>query len=107
MADQEKKQTSAEDDFLTVEQAAKTAGLSSASIYEACKRRLLPHYRLSGTGRRGKILIRPADLIAFIESQRVDVGARPSASAPVSLDSQAGPFSELDPQRLSRAWKRD
>ncbi len=106
MADQQDRQTVVvEDDLLTVELAAKASGLSTASIYEACKRRLMPHYRLSGTGRRGKILIRRADLVAFIESQRVEAAA-PSASARASSGSPVSPFSELDPERLRRAWKK-
>jgi hypothetical protein len=60
--------------FLTVAQAAKAAHISPSSIYEACDRKLLAHHRMSGTGRRGKILIRPEDLAAFIASCRVEVG---------------------------------
>jgi excisionase family DNA binding protein len=60
------------EEFLTAAQAAEKAGVSLSSIYEACRTRRLAHYKVSGKGRRGKILIRPEDLQAFIESQRVE-----------------------------------
>lgn len=62
------------EEFLTALVAAKRANMSVSSIYEACKHRRLAHYKMSGRGRRGKILIRPADLQAFVESQRVEAG---------------------------------
>ena len=64
--------------FLTVAQAAQSCGLSRSSVYEACKNKLLAHYRMSGTDRRGNILIRPADLDRFIESRRVEAGEVPA-----------------------------
>jgi excisionase family DNA binding protein len=76
--------------FLTVSQAAKAANLSCSSIYEACERKLLAHYRMSGTGRRGKILIRPADLAAFIESRRVEAGETRSPTPPLEHISLRG-----------------
>jgi len=66
-------------DFLDVKAAAELAGLSSSSMYEAIKNRLVAHYRMSGTGRRGAILIRRADLEKFIESRRVEVEAKAAA----------------------------
>jgi excisionase family DNA binding protein len=62
------------EEFLTAAEAAEQTGMSVSSIYEACKNRRLAHYKMSGRGRRGKVLIRPADLQAFIESQRVEAG---------------------------------
>jgi excisionase family DNA binding protein len=69
-----------DDDFLTVEEAAQRAKMSVSSIYHACDEKQLAHYRVSGKGRRGKILIRPADLDAFLESCRVEVGSLPERS---------------------------
>jgi hypothetical protein len=66
------------DEFLTVDQAAAASQMSSSALYDACRRKRLAHYRLSGAGRRGKILIRPADLREFIESCRVEAGAAPA-----------------------------
>jgi hypothetical protein len=70
-----------DEEFLTITEAAKAAKLSPSSIYDACQKRLLAHYRLSGSGRRGAIRIKPSDLAAFIERQRVEaegVGVAPS-----------------------------
>jgi excisionase family DNA binding protein len=63
--------------FLTVSQAAKAAKLSRSAIYEACDQKRLAHYRLSGGGRRGKIMIRPTDLETFIEGCRVEASPLP------------------------------
>ena len=61
--------------MLTVKQAAERAGVSPALIYQWCDERRLVHYRFGGSGRRGKIAIRPADLDAFLESCKVTPGA--------------------------------
>jgi excisionase family DNA binding protein len=57
--------------MLTVKQAAEWKGLSAQLIYLWCEERRLPHYRLGGRGRRGRILIDPADLDAFLETLKV------------------------------------
>jgi excisionase family DNA binding protein len=57
--------------MLTVKQAAEQKGLSQQLIYLWCEEQRLAHYRLGGRGRRGRILIDPADLDAFIESQKI------------------------------------
>jgi len=63
-----------DEEFLTIAEAAKATKLSQSSIYDACQKRLIAHYRLSGSGKRGAIRIKPSDLTAFIEGQRVEVG---------------------------------
>lgn len=67
--------------MLTVKQAAVRAGVSSALVYAWCEERRLAHYRCGGQGRRGKILIDPADLDAFMESCKVT----PAVSLPADL----------------------
>lgn len=67
--------------MLTVKQAASRAGVSSALVYQWCDERRLVHYRCGGQGRRGKILIHPADLDAFLEGCKVT----PEASLPPGL----------------------
>jgi excisionase family DNA binding protein len=57
--------------MLTVKQAATSKGLSPQLIYLWCEERRLPHYRLGGRGRRGRILIDPADLDAFLATLKV------------------------------------
>src|SRR4051794_33218228 len=95
---------------LTPKQAAERAGISPQLIYLWCAERRLPHLRAGGRGRRGRILIDPDDLDAFLVTLMVEVEGPPlqssSPSRPASSDPPAGPFSELDPNRLARAWTR-
>lgn len=58
--------------LLTVKEAAERAGVSESLIYEWCAERRLAHYRPGGKGKRGKILVAPADLDAFMESLKVE-----------------------------------
>jgi excisionase family DNA binding protein len=60
-----------ENKLLTVKEAARTAGVSAALIYQLCDERRLPHYRLGGRGRRGKILIDQDELDKFVASCKV------------------------------------
>ncbi len=57
--------------LLTPKEAADRIGVSSSLVYQWCDERRLPHYRMGGKGRRGKILIAPKDLDAFLASCRV------------------------------------
>ena len=57
---------------LTVKEAGEYAGVSPALIYLWCQEQRLPHYRFGSEGRRGKILIDPADLEAFMRRCRID-----------------------------------
>ncbi len=57
---------------LTVKEAAEHAGVSISLIYQLCEERRLPHYRLGGKGKRGKIMIDPRDLDNLLEDLRVD-----------------------------------
>jgi excisionase family DNA binding protein len=57
---------------LTVKQAASHAGVSRSMIYQWVEERRLPHTRLGGKGRRGKIFVEQADLDAFLAGCRVE-----------------------------------
>jgi excisionase family DNA binding protein len=57
--------------MFSVKQAAAAKGVSTQLIYLWCEERRLPHYRLGGRGRRGRILIDPADLDEFMETLKV------------------------------------
>ena len=48
--------------YLTVRQAAERVGVSASLVYQWCADGTLPHYRLGASGRRGKIVIDPAEL---------------------------------------------
>ena len=66
----------------TVKEAAIRAGVSSALVYEWCDERRLAHYRVGGAGKRGKILIEPADLDVFMASLKVEPREVPVRPAP-------------------------
>jgi hypothetical protein len=67
---------------LTPKLAAEHADVSQQLIYLWCEERRLPHYRLGGAGKRGKILIDPADLDAFMASLKVEAATTPETPAP-------------------------
>lgn len=58
--------------FLSVRQAAARVGVSASLVYRWCAEGTLPHYRLGGNGRRGKIVIAPADLDRHFADSRVE-----------------------------------
>ncbi len=58
--------------LLSVADAAEVAGVSPSMIYSWCAEQLLPHFRFATKGRRGKILISPAELDIFMQSCRVE-----------------------------------
>lgn len=56
---------------LSPKQVATREGISPALVYQWCDEGRLPHYRLGGQGRRGRILIDECDLDAFLESCKI------------------------------------
>ena len=58
--------------MLTVKQAAARLRISPSLVYSWCEDHLLPHYRMGGKGKRGKILIEEAVLEAFLQSRKVE-----------------------------------
>ena len=58
--------------MLTIKDAASVAGVSATLLYQWCQEKRLPHYRCGGDGRRGKILIKDAELWAFLDECRVE-----------------------------------
>jgi excisionase family DNA binding protein len=60
---------------LTPKRAAERAGVSEKLVYRWCAERRLSHYRCGGQGRRGRILIDPDDLDAFLLTLKIS--ARP------------------------------
>jgi excisionase family DNA binding protein len=64
------------DELRTPAQLAKEYPVSKSTIYSACQDGLLPHYRVpSRKGVRGKYLIKLADFLAWLESNRKAGGA--------------------------------
>jgi excisionase family DNA binding protein len=62
-------------ELLEVKEAAEVARASANLVYQWCQEKRLPHYRLGGQGKRGKILIKESDLLAFLESLKVTPSA--------------------------------
>lgn len=58
--------------YMTPSEAAEFVGISASLIYQLVEERRLSHYRVGGKGKRGKILIDPEDLSAFLEAQKVE-----------------------------------
>jgi len=56
--------------FLSVTEAAERIGVSESLVYQWVEERRIPHYRLGGKGKRGKVMIAEADLSAFLASCR-------------------------------------
>ncbi len=61
--------------MLTVKQVADRLRVSASLVYSWCEDHLLPHYRMGGKGRRGKILVEEAALEAFLQEHKVDAAA--------------------------------
>ena len=74
----------AEGDLLTVEQVRRLVPLGKSTIYKLVDEGRLPAIRVQTAGsRRGRILIRRADLDAFVENSR---DTRPCAPTTVDVD---------------------
>lgn len=58
--------------MLTVKQVAERLRISASLVYSWCEDQILPHYRMGGKGKRGKILIEEAALDAFLQSRKVE-----------------------------------
>jgi len=89
--------------LLSVRDAADALGVSPALIYQWCQERRLPHFRLGGKGKRGKVAVAIEDLEAFLQSLRIEGAAAPAPQRkPAARD---GDFTVLDGARLREAWK--
>ena len=58
--------------MLTVKQVSQRLRISASLVYSWCEDRILPHYRMGGKGKRGKILIEEVALDAFLLSRKVE-----------------------------------
>jgi excisionase family DNA binding protein len=57
---------------LTVREAALEAKVSMSMVYQWCHERRLPHLRLGGRGKRGRIGIEDTDLKSFLQTLRIE-----------------------------------
>ena len=71
---------------LTIKQAAVRAGVSTKLVYQWCDERRLAHFRLGGSGKRGRIIIEDGDLDTFLKGCRVEAGS----------DEDEGPLLHID-----------
>ena len=58
--------------MLTPRQASERLGLSLSLVYGWIESRQLCHYRMGAKGKRGRIMIAEADLLASIERLKVE-----------------------------------
>ena len=61
--------------MLTVKHVAERLGISQSLVYGWCDDHLLPHFRLGGKAKRGKILIEEAALQSFLQDHKVEARA--------------------------------
>jgi excisionase family DNA binding protein len=66
--------------MLTVKQVAERLRISASLVYSWCEDQVLPHYRMGGKGKRGKILIEEAALDSFLQSCKVEPRALDASS---------------------------
>jgi excisionase family DNA binding protein len=91
--------------LLTVKQVAEVLAVSTSLVYDLAARGLIKHHRLAGRG-RGTLRFAQEHVQAYLDSTLQEAGVTPpSPSAAASSGSQASPFSDLDPDRLRRAWE--
>ena len=57
---------------MNVKELARRAGVSRSLVYKWAAERLIPHTRLGGKGRRGKVVFREEDVAAFLAARRVE-----------------------------------
>jgi excisionase family DNA binding protein len=60
------------ENLISVKAAAKKIGVSQALVYQLCAEGTLPHYRVGGKGKRGKIVIDPNELENYFQGRRVE-----------------------------------
>lgn len=87
--------------LLTVFEAAKELRISLALCYGLIAARKIRHER-HGLG-RGRILIPSDALDEYRDGVTIDVGA--SRPSPRAKGQKIGQFTELDPEKLQRAWE--
>jgi excisionase family DNA binding protein len=92
---------------LTAKQAAARAGVSPGLVYAWCEARRLPHYRMPGRGRRGKLLIDADELDAFLAASRVEAQEETPIRRPIRRFRAGGVFGNLDSDRLRAAWRKE
>lgn len=73
------------DEMLTPKQVAERIGVSPSLVYQLCTEGLLPHFRIGGKGKRGRLIIKAGDLDQFVESCRCEAKREPIALKHISL----------------------
>ena len=91
--------------LLTVKQVAEMLSISPSMVYELVALSKLRCFRIAGRG-RGTLRFAEEMVDEYLASALQAATRAPSASAQASSGSRAAPFSELDPDRLARAWKK-
>ena len=92
--------------LLTVKQVAEMLSISPSMVYDLVSLSKIRCFRIAGRG-RGTLRFAEEMVAEYLSSALQGIDATPLPSAPTSSGSWAAPFSELDPDRLRRAWKGD
>ena len=91
--------------LLTARQVAEMLSVSPSMVYALVSLERLKCFRIAGRG-RGTLRFAEEMVDEYLASALQAATRAPSASAQASSGSRAAPFSELDPDRLARAWKK-
>jgi excisionase family DNA binding protein len=89
--------------MLAVKAVAARLGLSKSLIYSLIDAGIIRATRHGRPGKRGTIRIDESEVERYLASCQ---NHEPTVSPP-RPSAQGGLFSELDPNRLARAWKRE
>lgn len=90
--------------MFNIKQAAKELAISNALMYALIAAKKIRHER-HGLG-RGTIRISRKALEEYRLRRTIEV-EKSTTPTPAPSPSTAAPFSDLDPERLRRAWKAD
>jgi len=90
-----------EQTLLTVQDVADRLNVGTSTVYDLVARKKLTCYRIGSRG-RGTLRFTEEHVAVYLASTLTAAEVTPSEAASAR---PAGPFSELDPERLARAWR--
>jgi len=88
--------------LLNVKQVADMLNVSLSTVYDLAATKKISCHRIGSRG-RGTLRFTEEHVAAYLASTLTATEVTPSGAASAR---PAGPFSELDPDRLARAWRK-
>ena len=88
--------------LLTVKQVAEMMNVSPSTVYDLAATGRIPCHRIGSRG-RGTLRFTEEHVAVYLASTLTAANITPSEAASAR---PVGPFSELDPDRLARAWRK-